>query len=56
MKQIIIIALLVALVSLMLFYQSNDQMLFKHWIEIIAIEFIAQMLYHEYTKKDGTNE
>ena len=41
----------------MLHYQGNDQMMLKHWLEIVGVEFLVQALYHEYTKeKDGTRK
>ena len=48
---ILLSCLLGITMTLIIKYQLNDQMLMKQWIELLWIEFLAQSIYHEITKK-----
>jgi hypothetical protein len=37
---------------LILLLQRNDTMSMLHWMELVGIELIVQLLVHEITKKD----
>ena len=38
--------------TLILLLQRNDTMSMLHWMELVGIELIVQILVHEITKKD----
>jgi hypothetical protein len=48
----VLIFLLGISTTLILLLQRNDTMSMLHWMELVGIELIVQLLVHEITKKD----
>jgi hypothetical protein len=47
----ILIVTLITGVSCILVFQRNDIMKMEHWLELLAVEFVAQLIYNKLTCK-----
>jgi hypothetical protein len=45
----------VFIISFILIYQREDIMKMEHWLELIGLEFVIQLLYNRLTEKTNGN-
>lgn len=51
----LVLLLVLSLIGI-LRYQCNDTMLMKHWLELVWLEFLVQLIYNKLdTKNHGQN-
>jgi hypothetical protein len=47
----VLVAILAVALFAIIFFQKNDIMTMEHWLELLGIEFIAQIIYNRLTEK-----
>jgi hypothetical protein len=47
--------IIVFIISFILIYQREDIMKMEHWLELIGLEFVIQLLYNRLTEKTNGN-
>ena len=55
-KTSVLVAILVVSLLAIIFFQKNDIMTMEHWLELLGIEFVAQVIYNRLTEKTKESE
>jgi hypothetical protein len=53
LKTSTLIAILIASLIAIIGFQKNDIMTMNHWLELLGIEFVAQIIYNRLTEKSN---